>query len=115
MATRYQRLCEMESFTTSFSRDSHGYPLPHGLPLWPQGISDFVRWRASQHLSHGTHTATHYRTGCRGRLRQRLGPEIWVIFQGTTVLRLFATPSSLDSIVASFNSRFVQRKYTLPA
>ena len=46
------------------------------------GISDFVRWRASQHLSHGTHTATHYRTGCRGRLRQRLGPEIWAIFQG---------------------------------
>ena len=33
---------------------------------------------------------------------------------GTTVLRLFATPSSLDSIVASFDSRFVQRKYTLP-
>merc|ERR1711962_751713 len=84
------------------------------LPQWPQGISDFVRWRASQHLSHGTHTATHYRTGCRGRRRQRLGPEIWAIFQGTTVLRLFATPSSLVSIVASFNSPFVQRKYTLP-
>merc|ERR1711973_755981 len=84
------------------------------LPQWPQGISDFVRWRASQHLSHGTHTATHYRTGCQGRLRQRLGPEIWAIFQGTTVLRLFATPSSLDSIVASFDSRFVQRKYPFP-
>ena len=33
---------------------------------------------------------------------------------GTTVLRLFATPSSLDSIVASFDSRFVQRNTLLP-
>merc|ERR1711872_756871 len=82
MATRYQRLCEMESFTTSFSRDSHGYPLPHGLPR---------------------------------QATTKAGARDLGIFQGTTVLRLFATPSSLDSIVASFNSRFVQRKYTLPA
>ena len=29
---RYQKQRAMESFTTSFTRDSHGYPLPHGLP-----------------------------------------------------------------------------------
>jgi len=74
-----------------------------GALPWPQGIRSSGRWRASQHLSHGIRTVTPYRMACPGSPGQRLGPEIWPIFQGITAVRQSATPFSLVSTAASFD------------
>merc|ERR1712107_828899 len=69
---------------------------------WPQGTRSSVTWRVSQHHSRGTRTVTPYRMArCPGRREQRLGPEIWAIFQGITAAPQCVTPSSLVSTAAS--------------
>ena len=150
----------MESFTTSFSRDSHGYPLPHGLPrqattkAGARDLGNISRWASRvdpvwslchQHDLNCTkvddahmipdddanfHIAADAALNAVVLSKPNRSKKVKVSIEaskrknasfvhciglfyvygslpGTTVLRLFATPSSLDSIVVSFDSRFV--------
>ena len=83
------------------------------------GTRSSVRWRTSQHPSHGIRTVTPYRMGCPGRLGQRLGHEIWAIFQGffweryiiwlfeLFVARYHSTAPVRYSVQPRFYSRFL--------